>query len=62
MITITANDLNILFDSHPKSLSCGEQLLLKGFKISLTRFIYYIYIKRYFLINLNGFRIAKFRR
>lgn len=39
MITITANDLNNLFDSHPKSLSCGEQLLLKGFKISLTRFI-----------------------
>jgi hypothetical protein len=46
MITITANDLNILFDSHPKSLSCGEQLLLKGFKISLTRFIcLYIYKK-----------------
>ena len=35
MIAIVTNDFIILVDSHPKSLSCGEQLLLNKLFIIL---------------------------
>lgn len=41
MIATVTNDFIILFDSHPKSLSCGEQLLLNKFFIIIINIFFY---------------------